>query len=253
MYRKRSLALLLLVGLVAGCGGEQRQAAGRDQQIAELRAEKQQLDAKRQELTAAREELAALEEQEGTGEQRPALEQRIGRLEEEVDSAAEQFGGELVGYINSLEILQGEPLTEEQREAIRMKSEEDLHVAREWIEKGGDYRRAIEIYESQLSWDPDYEALQQALAEAEERRYMTEERFSQVRKGMTPREVRDILGPVNLHNVVEYPEKNVEAWFYPKQGGGAAGVYFQKEADSEVLRVYQLSSDVRSGEQQQGA
>ena len=45
---------------------------------------------------------------------------------------------------------------------------------------------------------------------------------------MTEEEVREHLGPVNLRNVKEYPDKNVTAWFYSKDGGGAAGVYFQE-------------------------
>jgi hypothetical protein len=37
-----------------------------------------------------------------------------------------------------------------------------------------------------------------------------------------------VLGPVNLQMVRSYPEQGVEAWLYPKQGGGTAGVFFRR-------------------------
>ena len=55
-------------------------------------------------------------------------------------------------------------------------------------------------------------------AEAEEMRYMTEERFSQIKKKMAQSEVRKLLGPVNYRNIKEYPEREVVAWFYQKPG-----------------------------------
>jgi hypothetical protein len=265
--RHWALALCLCVALAAvacGQGGEEATAqAGSAEEWAWLQQTKEQLDAKRQELADVRAQLRAAEgggeaatpaagagatTEEGAAPAEPAeptataedLAARQQQIETEVNSLSEEFGGRLVGYINSLEIVQGEPLTPEQQQAMRMKSEEDIELAREWIEKGGDYRRAIEIYESALLWDPDNEELRTALAEAESMRYMTEERFAQVAKGMSQEQVRSLLGPVNLHNIREYPEKNAVAWFYPKDGGGAAGVYFALDAETGVYEVYQM-------------
>ena len=58
---------------------------------------------------------------------------------------------------------------------------------------------------------------------------MTEERFAQVKKKMTRDEVREILGQVMLSNLREYPERGVIGWFYRKEDGGAAAVYFREK------------------------
>ena len=99
---------------------------------------------------------------------------------------------------------------------------------------------------------PVAEVSQQALASAQQMRYMTEERFAQVKKGMTPSEVRAVLGPVNLHNVQEYPERKVQAWFYPREGGGASGVYFRLDEDKNVYTVYQTTFEVKGKEEAPG-
>ncbi len=88
---------------------------------------------------------------------------------------------------------------------MRLKSDEDLAVAQEWIDRGGDYRRAIEILETQLQADPGYARLEQALARAREMRYVTPERFARVEPGMTALDVRAALGPVNLREVRRRP------------------------------------------------
>ena len=52
---------------------------------------------------------------------------------------------------------------------------------------------------------------------------------------------RRVLGQVNLHNVREYPDKDVVAWFYPTaEDGSAAAVWFQPAKDGGALEVYQI-------------
>ena len=101
-------------------------------------------------------------------------------------------------------------------------------MAQEWIDRGGDYRRAIEILETQRALDPDYPRLDQALARARDMRFVTPQRFARVQTGMTPIDVRAALGPVNL-----------EAWYYPKRDGGKAAVYFRYEEGRRGFVVYQ--------------
>lgn len=271
MSLRRSLALLctsvVVLALAACSGGEQDQKVAQQQQEwAWLQQTKQQLDTHRQELAALRQQIAEAPEVvpaaaegaaagEGAAEgeapapgSRADLEAKARILEDAIGKLSEEFGARLVAYINSFETPEGDPMPPEQQQAIRMKSDEDIEVAREWIEKGGDYRRAIEIYEVQRQIDPGYERLEQALAHAQAMRYMTEERFTQVQKGMTKAEVRAVLGPVNLHNIQEYPERKVEAWFYPREGGGASGVYFRLDEDKNQYVVYQTVLEVKSGE-----
>jgi tetratricopeptide (TPR) repeat protein len=127
-----------------------------------------------------------------------------------------------------------------------MKSDEDILLAREYIEEGGDYRRAIEIYETALAADPDNARLKQELEATKARRYMTAARFGQVKEGMTQDEVRRLLGSPNLQDVRVYPDRGVTAWFYPKDASGAAAaVWFQKKAAAAgmIAEVYLLDFD----------
>ena len=166
---------------------------------------------------------------------------QLEQLEGEIESLTEEFGNRLVAYINADPMIEGEEPTEQQVQALRMKSGEDIILAQEWIEKGGDYKRAIEIISTALLYDADNPELQAALAKAEADRYMDQERWAAVEKGMTEDDVRQALGQVNLHNIREYPDKNVVAWFYPTaEDGSAAAVWFQPNKKTEVLEVYQI-------------
>lgn len=273
-----TLALALLLTGIGACGNPEEEAAEANQaEWQGLQAAKEQLDAKRAKLADLRQQLEALPEagmedaeeapaadqaaegeaadaaettEEGPG--REELQNRIADLENEIATESEAFAARLVTFINSLEIVEGEPLTPEQLDAIRMKSDEDMVVAREWIDKGGDYRRAIEIYEAQLRLDPDNEALKAALEDAEAMRYMTEERFAAVEKGMTRDQVREAIGPVNLRNVQEYPEKKTIAWFYPKENTRKpAAVWFRMDDETGQYFVYQADFESGGGEEAQ--
>ena len=153
-----------------------------------------------------------------------------------------------VGYLNVYDpMLEGEPPNERQLEVIRMKSAEDIITAGEYIERGGDYRRALTIYTDAMALDPDNEDLKSAIAEAEEMRYMNEERLGGVKNGMTEDEVKALLGPVNLRNVRDYPERNVIAWFYPVDDTGkASAVWFRKKAGEEY-KVYKTEFEQVKG------
>ncbi len=128
---------------------------------------------------------------------------------------------------------------------MRLKSDEDVAVAQEWIERGGDYRRAIEILETQRVLDPGYPRLEQALARARDMRFVTTERFARVQEGMTPIDVRAALGPVNLRQVLRRPAERLEAWYYPKRGGGRAAVYFRYDQERRGYVVYR--TDLAAG------
>lgn len=257
-----SLSVLVVGGalMMSGACGESEEvkmAAAREAAWTELEAAKQVLDSKRQEVLDLKEQIAAMGEAEQTeaaetvegaedAADTPTLEELTGLFREaetEAADLAEKFGLQLVTFINEDPPVEGVPLSDLQKAAIRMKSGEDALLAQEYIDKGGDYRRAIEIYETALTVDTDNEEIQAKLEEAKALRYMTEDRFSAVKKKMTEDEVREILGAVNLRNIREYPERNVTAWFYPKEDNGAAGVYFEKDKKSGELRVYEAKYD----------
>lgn len=258
-----ALAAILTLSLSAACGPSQEEqlAAARADGLKALEDAKAALDAKRQELAQLRQELADLEdaaesaEEAAEGEEVDAearaaeLESSIAQLQEETAAEADELTSAIVEFINQDPPIEGEPLSETQQAAIRLKSAEDMLVAREHIQKGGDYRRAIDIYQQALLVDPENEDLQAALEEAEANRYMTEERFAQVRKGMSESDVRETLGTPFYRNIREYPDRGVIAWFYAtNEDGAAAAVWFRGEEGER--EVYQTKFDaVSRGEQ----
>ncbi|HZF08215.1 MAG TPA: hypothetical protein VFE33_05430 [Thermoanaerobaculia bacterium] len=232
------LALLVLPGCggaggADGAGSDARQGVPADPEWLWLQQNKKELDLRRE----RREQLAA----QGSAARESAEATRLAR---ETDALAAELDRRLVDYVNAHPPVQGEPLTARQRAALRMKSDEDLEVARAYLEKGGDPQRAAEICEAALAVDPDNPRLKEELEKIRAARFMTAERFREVKEGMTPREVRELLGAPNPHNVRAYPERGIEAWFYTKDpAGAAAGVWFEKRSREEDTRVYQLDFD----------
>lgn len=212
-----AVALAVACGQGADSGGGKVDSAARQAEWTAIETQKRQLDAKRGELTTLRQQAAA-----GTD-----VAAALAAVNEEVTRLSDDLGSKLAAYINADPPVVGEPIRPEQQAAIRLKSSEDVAIAREFIELGGDYRRAIDIYNQALSIDPDNAELKAALADAEAKRFMTPERFAAVKKGMGEAEVVAALGRPLARNVRDYPEKKVSAWFYPKNDTGeAAGVFF---------------------------
>jgi len=150
--------------------------------------------------------------------------------ERAVASRTEELDRRLVDFINSMPPAEGEKPAGRLLDAVRMKSDEDILLAHEFIRQAGDYRRAIDIFEAALAVDPDNPRLRQELDDARGRRYMTAARFAQVKKGMTRDEVRAMLGQPNVRDVREFPERGISAWFYTKDADGrAAAVWFAKD------------------------
>jgi hypothetical protein len=167
----------------------------------------------------------------------PALSPPRDRLAREVEGLSQQFGRRLVAYINANPPVEGAPLSARQLAAIRMKSDEEITVAHEFITRSGDYRRACEIYEAALAADPDNPRLREELARAQAARYVSAERFSRVAPGMSAEQVRAALGPPNAHDVRSYPDKGVVGWFYPRDANGAAAAVWFEKRDGK-LTVY---------------
>jgi tetratricopeptide (TPR) repeat protein len=243
-----ALGLVCLLALFsAACGGgEDKAAASLEAGLAPLQEQKSALDAKRAELAELKEQLATAETAEPAadeageeGEAAPTAEELAAQVEAmqgEINGMSDDFMTAVVGFINSVELYEGEPIPEPIQAAINMKSAEDMVYAAEYIWEGGEYRRAIEILDTALMLDPDNEELKAAREKAEADQYMTEERFAAVAKGMTQNEVRRAIGTVSRHNLREYPEKNVVAWFYRREDKGAAGVWFEEK--DGVMKVY---------------
>ena len=244
----------IAIGLfVVACGGSSGQNAQAEAEWTWLTETKQELDGKRAQLADLRQKAMDAQVAEAVAEDMEAEEvegeieeieedfgSQITDFEEEIAGQTDEFTVRLVAFLNSDPMTEGEEPTERQVAALGLKSSEDIILAQEWIEKGGDYKRAIEIYETALMFDSGNSELTQALAQAQADRWMNEERFAVVATGMSEAEVRMHLGQANLHNVREYEDKGVIAWFYPTaEGGSAAAVWFQLDDDG-LMTVYQV-------------
>ena len=251
------MLVLLLAALVAlACGGSTPPQLSEAQRRAwgELQRLRRELGRERAELATQRARLAGDGAAEGARRDTPrdserlALERGVAERQRTVSALSQRYGSRLVAFIDSFGALETGPSAPERRGAIRMKSDEDMAVAAEWIERGGDYRRAIEIYETQRRLDPEYAALAAALRRAREMRRVSAERFAAVENGMTQAQVRAVLGPVNLRLVRSFPERGVEAWLYPQEQGGTAAVYFRRDRAEEPLVVYETVFELPSNE-----
>lgn len=234
-----ALCGLLLGALVFLPACRQTPGERQDERQAEVKvAEWDWLQEAKQRLDERRGRLAQLEARATPGKVPP---EELARLRTEVHDLAEELNRRLVEYVNA-NASSSETPGERQLAAIRMKSDEDILLARQYIEQAGDYRRAIEIYETALAADPDNPRLRTELETARSRRYVTRERFALVREGMTQDEVRRLLGPPNLLDVRDYPERGVTAWFYPKDASGAAAAVWFRQGGASA-EAYQLDFD----------
>jgi hypothetical protein len=224
-----STSTLLLAIVLAGwplalsCGDdESATAAARAAQWEAIEREHTALEGLRSQLVAARERQSPFA---------PQLEPMVG-------DATDRFLARLVAFINQHAGPRegnGAKTPPEVEAAIRMKSAEDLLLAREYIDRGGDYAKAIDILAGALVVDPGNQELSAARAEAERLRYMDLERFGRIEKGMSEAEVRGELGQVQKQNIRQ-PGAGQVVWLYPREGGAAAGVFF-KAGPSGALEV----------------
>ena len=256
----RLLCAALAMSALAACGpgtDPNLEALGElETAFAALADARTALEAKRSELSnlgAASAEGAEGETAEGeTAEVDPAAAEALTNA---INAQADDFAGQVVAVINQAIDLESATegtelaatVAEVKGNAIRFKSDEDMLIAQEFIDRGGNYRQAIEIYQRALEFDPEYQGLQDALAQAESDRYMSQERFASVKKGMTEDEVRELLGRPLHENVRDYPERNAVAWFFPKgNDGAAAAVWFQSKRGGP-LETYKVDFNAIEG------
>jgi len=234
------VVLVAVLGLVQGCSRgpseEELKFAAFQEQSAAVQQEYDALVNLRSEVEASKTRLAELQaipESKRTDEQKTEITELETRLEgasEETETAFETVQGQLADLLNVG--INEYPDSQETADALMIYSDEAILVADDMVAKAGDYKKAIdhlstaEGYFEAAGLSP-YHPLVAKIAELEDWRYITKERFDQVKKGMTKDEVVALVGQVYFRNIQEDRSKGVEAWLYKKREGGAAGFYFK--------------------------
>ncbi len=234
------VVLVATLGLVQGCSRgpseEDLKLVAFQEQFAAVQVEYDALINLRSEIEAAvlaLAELQAIPENKLTDEQQVEIEEIQAKLETttaDTEAAFEVVQGQLADLLNVG--INEYPDSNETASALMMYADEAILVADDMVLKSGDYKKAIDhlntaegyFEAAQLS---SYHPLAAKIGELDDWRYITQERFDQVRKGMTKDEVVALVGQVYFRNVQETPSKGVEAWLYKKREGGAAAFYFK--------------------------
>lgn len=94
----------------------------------------------------------------------------------------------------------------------------------------GRYQDALRFYRAVLERDPGNPEAEEGVSRAAERLAVSREKLEQLEKGMSHRDVADLLGrPIPGWTVKkEHRDVTMEAWYYRTTAGGVAGVYFRE-------------------------
>lgn len=93
----------------------------------------------------------------------------------------------------------------------------------------GRYQDAIRFYRAVLSNDSNNEDARRGLALAAERLTVSRQKLSTLEKGMSQKQVSQLLGkPIPGWKVATHRrDARIESWYYRTTEGGVAGVYFR--------------------------
>jgi tetratricopeptide (TPR) repeat protein len=109
----------------------------------------------------------------------------------------------------------------------------------------GRYQEAIRVYRAVLSHDPANQLATRGLNDAVANLTVTPEKLRTLERGMSRREVAQILGkPLpGWKRVTDRDRAPIEAWYYRTASGNVAGIYFR---DGKLFAAEENSQD-RSG------
>ncbi len=235
------VVVLLAAGIGVGCkakGPTEQEVAlqSLQDQLAGVRQSHDQLTKQRADLAAAVTEQATIEavaEGKRSDEQKARLADlgaSIASLTSARDASFEQLQGQMSDFLNVG--LNDFPDSAETKACLLIYADEAIVIANDMVTKAGDYKKAVDALTSAKAYYeavnlPPYQPLVTRIAELESLRFITEERFAQITKGMSKDEVIAIAGVPYYGNIQEDKAKDVESWLYKKADGGAAAVHFR--------------------------
>jgi hypothetical protein len=112
--------------------------------------------------------------------------------------------------------------------AASLMVKEKIAIGDEYMNILSRYDRALDHYRSALQIDPSSAEAKQRVALAEERRYVSMNAFTAIRRGMNEEEVRRLVGLPREDWIKQVVQNSriYAVWIYPKSDGGASAVYF---------------------------
>jgi len=234
------IAILVVVGLISGCSRgpseEELAQAAFEESLTALQQQYDALQQARADLVASEATLAEIEairERDRSDEQKAELEALPAKIEElsaARDTAYDTVQATLADFLNiALNEFPEHPATEQ---GLNMYSDEAILIADDTVAKAGDYKKAINNLDAASSYYdsvglPPYQPLLDKIAELDEMRFITQERFDLVKKNMTMDEVKATAGVPYYQNIQVDEKRKVETWLYRKREGGAAAIYFR--------------------------
>ncbi len=247
------LVFAALAGLTLGCGGgpseEELALTGLQEQLGVVQQNYAELQALRTEITASKAmsaEIEAISEKKRTDEQKLQLEELAANLPELMtrsETIYDNLQAQLVDFLNVG--LNDHPDSTVTAEALVIYSDEAIIVSEDIVAKSGDYKKAIARLDGAKGYfaaiaKPVYPPLEEKIAVLQDWRFITQERFDALAKGMTMDEVKATVGVPYHANIQEDEKRGVQTWLYKKKQGGAAAVYFKIKTG----KMYSTSWDV---------
>ena len=190
-------------------------------------------------------ELEAIAESKRSEEQAAQLAELTAQIEELGKTSEEAYNNvqaQLADLLNTG--LNDYPEAPETATALKIYSDEALIVANDIVEKSGDYKKAMNHLTGAMGYYQDvglevYPALEERIAELDDWRFITKERYDAVKKGMTADEVKELVGIPYYANIQEDAQRGIETWLFKKREGGAAAIYFKMKTN----KVYNKNFD----------
>jgi tetratricopeptide (TPR) repeat protein len=112
--------------------------------------------------------------------------------------------------------------------AAKLLAREKVIMGDEYLAYLSRYDRALEFYRAALQLDPSNADVQQRIAMAEERRFVSMNAFAGVKTGMREDDVRKLVGLPREDWIKQVVQNSrvYSVWIYPKADGGASAIYF---------------------------
>ena len=243
MLRKAAVVSIAFLAVVAvGCS----KSSSKKESSFDLKAEFAKGEAARQDLTSSRDQLEQVKSQLAelqnksrlTAEEKQKkteLEGQLKSAQAAYDDAFSKDQATLSGFLNT--VLNDETLRKspEAHEALNLYADEAVRNANDFISVSGDYSKAIDLLQTAQGYfeyvgAPVPQSLTDALTNAKKMRYLTKDRFDQLKKGMSEARVKEITGTPFYANIRENEirGRKIVTWLFNREGGGVAGIYFEK-------------------------